>query len=143
MPHGDASSVCTWLAFPCRLVTFFVYLNSLPRSAGGRTEFPRLRLAVQPQRGTYVLWYYCTSYSTIDPSGITRQWSSPQSVSCDRGSMRRAVARDLGMARSGTAVLWCNVTAAGDADSRHAPSLQRTDKRSWVRTGYSQRYSRR
>ena len=32
---------------PRRLVTFFVYLNSLPNGAGGHTEFPLLKLKVQ------------------------------------------------------------------------------------------------
>ena len=41
---------------PRRLVTFFVYLNSLADGAGGHTEFPLLNLKVQPVRGQALLF---------------------------------------------------------------------------------------
>ena len=41
---------------PRRLVTFFIYLNSLPKDAGGHTEFPLLHLKVQPVRGQALLF---------------------------------------------------------------------------------------
>lgn len=40
---------------PCRLVTFFVYLNSLPEGEG-HTEFPHLALSVQPKQGCAILF---------------------------------------------------------------------------------------
>jgi hypothetical protein len=41
---------------PRRLVTFFIYLNSLADGAGGHTEFPLLNLKVQPVRGQALLF---------------------------------------------------------------------------------------
>ncbi len=39
-----------------RLMTFLIYLNSVPASAGGATYFPRLDLRVQPQEGAAAFW---------------------------------------------------------------------------------------
>ncbi len=41
---------------PRRLITFFIYLNSLPDDAGGHTEFPMLNLKVRPVRGQALLF---------------------------------------------------------------------------------------
>ena len=46
-----------------RMQTILVYLNDLPRSAGGATHFEKLDLAVQPRRGLAVHWV------NVDPDG--------------------------------------------------------------------------
>ncbi len=58
--HHDAGTlmettgeVC--LVYPRRLVTIFIYLNSLPWGQG-HTEFPALGLSVQPQQGSAVMF---------------------------------------------------------------------------------------
>ena len=50
---------------PRRLVTFFIYLNSLPSGAGGHTEFPLLNLKVQPVRGQALL--FCNVRQSGEP----------------------------------------------------------------------------
>lgn len=47
----DEESGAVEASDPRRLVTFFVYLNTLPEGQG-HTEFPSLNLSVKPERGT-------------------------------------------------------------------------------------------
>lgn len=46
-----------------RNISFFIYLNSVPKSEGGETHFPIVDLAVQPEKGAALLW------SNIDAEG--------------------------------------------------------------------------
>jgi 2OG-Fe(II) oxygenase superfamily/ShK domain-like len=39
-----------------RIMTIFFYLNTLPESAGGGTDFPRLNITIQPVQGTALIW---------------------------------------------------------------------------------------
>ena len=48
---GDDDNV--ELVNPRRLVTYFIYLNTLPEGQGC-TEFPRLNIAVTPKRRRYI-----------------------------------------------------------------------------------------
>ena len=57
---------------PRRLVTFFVYLNSLPKGAGGHTEFPLLKLKVQPRRGQALLFCNVRKHGEPDHRVIHR-----------------------------------------------------------------------
>ena len=43
---------------PCgsRILTFYIYLNTLPDEAGGGTNFPKLHLTVTPKLGRAILW---------------------------------------------------------------------------------------
>ena len=41
---------------PTRVVSFFVYLNTLQKSDGGRTEFPKLNLSITPKIGSAIVW---------------------------------------------------------------------------------------
>lgn len=40
-----------------RMMTFFVYLNSLDEEDGGETEFPLIDLKIKPSKGTAVFWW--------------------------------------------------------------------------------------
>lgn len=51
---------------PVRLVTFFVYLNSLSEGEGGCTYFPKLKLRVSPKRGAAVLFCNINEHGTLD-----------------------------------------------------------------------------
>jgi len=57
-----------------RLVTFFVYLNTVDVKNGGTTFFPKLRsgkgLHVRPQRGSAVLWSNLLEDGEVDPRVI-------------------------------------------------------------------------
>ena len=50
-PHHDLFDLCDFPQKPRRHLTFLIYLNDLPAGAGGATTFPRLNLAVQPEKG--------------------------------------------------------------------------------------------
>jgi prolyl 4-hydroxylase len=50
-----------------RLITFFVYLNTVPSGAGGETAFPKLDLKVAPIENDAVFWYDVTSNNGEDP----------------------------------------------------------------------------
>jgi prolyl 4-hydroxylase len=39
-----------------RLMTVFIYLNTLPEGAGGGTNFPQLDITVNPVQGTVLIW---------------------------------------------------------------------------------------
>ncbi|GBG29210.1 Prolyl 4-hydroxylase subunit alpha-1 [Hondaea fermentalgiana] len=52
---------------PVRLVTFFVYLNSLEDDQGGCTSFPELGLRVRPERGAAVLFCNIDAKGNLDP----------------------------------------------------------------------------
>ena len=39
-----------------RLMTFMVYLSSIPEGGGGNTVFPLLGLSVPPAKGTALFW---------------------------------------------------------------------------------------
>ena len=51
---------------PRRLVTLFVYLNSLPKGQG-HTEFPNLPLSVRPKEGCGVLFCNVLADGSVDP----------------------------------------------------------------------------
>jgi hypothetical protein len=57
------------LVAPRRLVTFFVYLNTLPPGVGA-TEFPALGLAVQPRARTALLFCNVNPDGTPDPRAV-------------------------------------------------------------------------
>jgi prolyl 4-hydroxylase len=40
-----------------RIITFFVYLNTLPPNSGGETEFTKLKIKSKPKKGDAVFWY--------------------------------------------------------------------------------------
>ncbi len=40
-----------------RIATFFIYLNSLPKEAGGETEFTKLGILSKPKKGDALFWY--------------------------------------------------------------------------------------
>ena len=51
-PHHDLFDLCDFPQKPRRHLTFLIYLNDLPGSSiGGETTFPRMKLAVRPERG--------------------------------------------------------------------------------------------
>ncbi|CAE7924933.1 unnamed protein product [Symbiodinium sp. KB8] len=43
-------------AFGQRMATLHVYLNTVPKGAGGETSFPELKVEVSPQKGSAILW---------------------------------------------------------------------------------------
>ena len=45
-----------------RLMTFMVYLSSVPDGGGGNTVFPLLGLSVPPQEGSALFWKTVRSY---------------------------------------------------------------------------------
>ena len=49
-PHHDSFDLCDFPQKPRRHLTFLIYLNDLPLSAGGATTFPRLKLSIQPEK---------------------------------------------------------------------------------------------
>ena len=53
-----------------RLVTLFVYLNSLEEDQGGCTHFPYCNLRVHPKKGRAVLWSNVTTDGLPDPRTI-------------------------------------------------------------------------
>ena len=73
--HHDAGTLLddggVELVLPRRLVTFFVYLNSLPTNQG-HTEFPELGLSVQPERGSAVLFSNVLTDGTPDTRTVHR-----------------------------------------------------------------------
>ena len=52
--HHDMSEGDNALACGPRILTFFLYLSDVEK--GGGTNFPRLKLTVQPKKGSAVLW---------------------------------------------------------------------------------------
>ena len=72
--HHDAGTLCddgeVELVQPKRLVTVFIYLNSLPEGEG-HTEFPLLNegkgLSVRPSRGDAVVWCNILPDGNVDP----------------------------------------------------------------------------
>ena len=59
------------LVNPRRLVTYFIYLNSLPEGQGC-TEFPRLNLAVTPKRRRALVFCNVLPDGTADPLTVHR-----------------------------------------------------------------------
>jgi prolyl 4-hydroxylase len=53
-----------------RLVTLFIYLNSLEKEQGGCTYFPKCNIRVQPQRGRLVIWSNTTKEGLPEPRTI-------------------------------------------------------------------------
>jgi len=50
--HHDLFDLCDFPQKPRRHLTFLIYLNDLPEgSVGGETTFPRMKLAVRPEKG--------------------------------------------------------------------------------------------
>ena len=72
--HHDAGTLCddgmVELVQPKRLVTVFIYLNTLPEGEG-HTEFPLLNegkgLSVQPTRGDAIVWCNILPDGNVDP----------------------------------------------------------------------------
>jgi len=54
--HHDLFDLCDFPQKPRRHLTFLIYLNDLPDQAGGETTFPRLSLAVKPEKGTALVF---------------------------------------------------------------------------------------
>jgi len=50
--------------FGQRMATMLVYLNTVPKGAGGETNFPELKLEVNPQKGSALLW------PNVDAAGV-------------------------------------------------------------------------
>ena len=49
--HHDLFDLCDFPQKPRRHLTFLIYLNELPAdSPGGETTFPRMRLAIRPEK---------------------------------------------------------------------------------------------
>jgi hypothetical protein len=73
--HHDAGTLqddgSVELAQPRRLVTFFAYLNNLPRGEG-HTEFPAINLSVQPERGCAVVFCNVLPNGAPDPRTVHR-----------------------------------------------------------------------
>jgi len=73
--HHDAGTLLddgsVELVAPRRLVTIFVYLNTLPEGQG-HTEFPVLGLSVKPQRGCAVLFSNVNADGTVDARTVHR-----------------------------------------------------------------------
>jgi hypothetical protein len=73
--HHDAGTLqddgSVELAQPRRLVTFFTYLNNLPRGEG-HTEFPAINLSVQPERGCAVVFCNVLPNGAPDPRTVHR-----------------------------------------------------------------------
>ena len=49
--HHDLFDLCDFPQKPRRHLTFLIYLNGLSEGEGGETTFPRLNLAVRPEKG--------------------------------------------------------------------------------------------
>ena len=43
-------------SLPIRVISFFVYLNTLKKTDGGQTGFPKLNLSITPKIGTAIVW---------------------------------------------------------------------------------------
>ncbi len=73
--HHDAGTLLdngeVELVPPRRLVTLFVYLNTLPEGEG-HTEFPELGISVRPERGCAVLFSNVLANGDIDPRTVHR-----------------------------------------------------------------------
>lgn len=57
-PHHDSFEDAKGQKGPAgdRLLTYFVYLNTVPEGKGGRTIFPDLDLKIQPEQGKCIFW---------------------------------------------------------------------------------------
>lgn len=55
-PYDESTGEVEFVRRPTRLVTLFVYMNTLPPDAGGHTEFPSIGLTCRPVEGTAILW---------------------------------------------------------------------------------------
>lgn len=53
--HHDQNSGHDSIQGP-RIITFFMYLNTLEEGAGGETEFPNLNVSIRPKKNSAVLW---------------------------------------------------------------------------------------
>jgi hypothetical protein len=73
--HHDAGTLLdddnVELVLPRRLVTIFVYLNTLP-DGQGHTEFPKLNISIRPQRGCAVFFCNVCSDGTVDVRTVHR-----------------------------------------------------------------------
>merc|ERR1719159_1442903 len=49
-----------------RPATLFLYLNDVPESEGGETEFPYLGIRVRPKKGSAVVWKNITEDGQMD-----------------------------------------------------------------------------
>ena len=85
--HHDAGTLddenkSVELVHPRRLVTLFVYLNTLPLNEG-HTEFPYLNISVRPERGAAIL------FCNLLPSGEADFRTSHLARSITRPDMRK------------------------------------------------------
>lgn len=55
-PHHDLFDLCDFPQKPRRHLTFLIYLNDLEEGEGGETTFPRLNLAIRPEKGTALVF---------------------------------------------------------------------------------------
>ena len=55
-PHHDLFDLCDFPQKPRRHLTFLIYLNDLPEGAGGETTFPRMHLAIKPEKHTALVF---------------------------------------------------------------------------------------
>lgn len=53
-----------------RIITLFVYLNTLSEEHGGCTYFSRCNLRIQPKKGRLVLWSNVTENGLPDPRTV-------------------------------------------------------------------------
>lgn len=51
-----------------RVMTFMIYLNTIPEGYGGETHFDRAGMLVRPDMGKACIWYNLFPNMTIDPS---------------------------------------------------------------------------
>ena len=65
---------------PTRVVSFFVYLNTLKKIDGGQTEFPKLNLSITPKIGTAIVWSNVRPRQ--DPKDLKRYEPDPATVHC-------------------------------------------------------------
>ena len=63
---------------PTRVVSFFVYLNTLQGCDGGQTEFPKLNLSITPKIGTAIMWSNVRPRD--DPKDMKRYEPDPNTI---------------------------------------------------------------
>jgi len=62
----DGTLITSDIGQEVRIVTFFVYLNTLEEGQGGCTVFPKLDLRIRPEKGTALLFCNITSEGKLD-----------------------------------------------------------------------------
>ena len=64
---------------PCgsRILTFYMYLNTLPDDGGGGTNFPRLNLTVTPKLGRAIMWPSVLDESPLEMDPLSNHQALP------------------------------------------------------------------